>query len=81
MYAINMKNNKAATAGHMLVSTNNGVLCNDAGGLEGPKVFVKVNPTSSEMYVVAAKKIAAKTDNGIKALGVPSSTTWVDMIA
>jgi len=50
--------------GHILVSTNNGVLCSDKIGLDGPKVFVKCNATSSDMYSVAVKKATVKNVNG-----------------
>lgn len=51
-------------AGHTLVNTNNEMLFNDSAGLEGPNVWVIVNPTSRDMYVVAAKNAAAKKDRG-----------------
>lgn len=48
----------------MEVRTNKGTLCNESGGLEGPKTVVKVNPTSREMYVVATKKARVKNEKG-----------------
>jgi hypothetical protein len=40
---------RAYAAGQILVNINNGILCSDTAGIEGPKVFVIVNPTSNEI--------------------------------
>jgi hypothetical protein len=50
--------------GHILVNTNNGVLCSARRGFDGPKVLVKCNATSSDMYNVATKKATVKNKNG-----------------
>ena len=50
--------------GHILVSTNRGMFLNASGGLLGPKALVKLKAVSRAMYVVAAKKMNAKIENG-----------------
>ena len=44
--------------GHMLVSTNSGILRRASVGLEVPRVPVMPSATSKDIYVVAAKKAA-----------------------
>lgn len=46
--------------GQMLVKMNNGILCREMRGLDGPKVDVIDKATSREIYVVAAKNAMLK---------------------
>ena len=55
--------------GQILVSTNSAMLLRFTRGSDGPRVFVKPNPTSNAMYVVAAKNAAVKNVNGCRTSG------------
>jgi hypothetical protein len=48
----------------MDVRTNRATLLSASGGSEGPNVFVNVNATSREIYVVATKRATVKKANG-----------------